>query len=85
MARTHAAVMALLAMLVVLLRALKNHSGFEGTITTALIWMFLFGIVGFVVGSIAQATVDQSVLETLEAELAAATPKQQATEPPTTT
>jgi hypothetical protein len=80
--RTYAAVMALLAMLVVLLRAMKNHAGFEGTITTALVWMILFGMIGFVVGTIAQATIDQSVLQAVEAELAAATPKQQTKESP---
>jgi len=85
LARTLAAVMALLAMLVVLLRAMKDQAGFDGTIETALIWMFLFGIVGFVVGSIAQATVDQSVLDALEAELAATAPKQQPEEPSVTT
>jgi len=77
--------MSLLAMLVVLLRAMKDQAGFDGTIITALIWMFLFGIVGFVVGSIAQATVDQSVLDALEAELAANAPKQQPETPSATT
>ena len=82
MTRTYAAVMALLAMLVVLLRAMKNHAGFEGTITNALVWMTLFGMIGLVVGTIAQATVDQSVLQAVEAELAAAAPKQQTKESP---
>ncbi len=85
MARTHADVMALLAILVVLMRAMKNHAGFEGTITNALVWMILFGIVGFVVGMIAEATVDQSVLKAVEDELAAAAPKQQTKESPAAT
>lgn len=67
MARIYAAVMALLAMLVILLRAMKNHAGFDGTITACLIWMALFGVIGFVVGAIAQATVDESVLQSLQA------------------
>lgn len=69
MARTYAVVMALLAMLVVLLRAMKNGAGVEGTIATAFAWMGLLGVVGLVVGLIAQATVDQSVLSTVQAEL----------------
>jgi hypothetical protein len=85
LARTHAAIMALLAMLVVLLRAMKNHAGFEGTITTALVWMFLFGMIGFVVGAIAQATVDQSVLNTVEAALDASAPQRQPEETPAAT
>ena len=68
MARIYAAVMALLAMLVVLLRAMKNHAGFDGTITVALGWMAIFGLIGFVVGTIAQATVDESVLKSLKVE-----------------
>lgn len=68
MARNYAAVMALLAMLVILLRAMKNHAGFDGTITVALIWMTIFGLIGFVVGAIAQTTVDESVLKSLQAQ-----------------
>ncbi len=85
MARTYAAVMALLAMLVVLVRAMKNHAGFEGAISTALVWMILFGAIGLVVGAIAQATVDQSVLRIVEEELPAEAPEQQTEESPATT
>ena len=85
MARTYAAVMALLAMLVVLIRAMKNHAGFEGTISNALLWMILFGMVGLVVGMIAQATVDQSVLKIVDDELAIAEANQQAEESPAAT
>ena len=75
MARNYAAVMALLAMLVVLLRAMKNHSGFDGTIANALGWMAIFGLVGFVVGAIAQATVDESVLQNMLSKAPAPAPK----------
>ena len=85
MARTYAAVMALLAMLVVLVRAMKNQAGFEGTISTALVWMILFGAIGLVVGAIAQATVDQSVLRIVEEELPAEAPEQQTEESPAAT
>ena len=82
MARTYAAVMALLAMLVVLLRAMKDHAGFDGTITTALLWMAIFGAIGFVLGSIAQSTVDESVVQNLQANQQPATEKQK---PPAST
>jgi hypothetical protein len=75
-ARIYAAVMALLAMLVILLRAMKDHSGFDGTIASALVWMVIFGLIGFVVGSIGQTTVDESVLSSVAAQLSAPTPKQ---------
>ncbi len=72
MARTYAAILALLGMLVVLLRAIKNGAGFDGTILNALAWMALLGAVGSIVGAIAQQTVDESVRVKIEAELAAA-------------
>jgi len=74
-ARIYAAVMALLAMLVILLRAMKNHAGFDGTITVALVWMAIFGLIGFVVGTIAQATVDESVLKSLQVQSASTKPE----------
>ena len=69
MARTYAAIMALVAMLVVLLRALKNQSGCEETVLLALAWMSVFASAGFILGAIARHTVDQSVLTMIEAEL----------------
>lgn len=71
MARTYAAILALVGMLVVLLRAMKDGAGFDGTILNALAWMALLGAVGSIVGAIAQQTVDESVREKIEAELAA--------------
>lgn len=69
MARKYAAVMALLGLSVVLLRALKDGASFEGTITTGLMWMVCFGAVGYLVGAIARSTVDESVQRQVEAEL----------------
>ena len=71
MARTYAAIMALIGMQVILLRAMKDGAGLEGTIAIALAWMALLGAVGMVVGYIAQQTVDESVGKKIEAELAA--------------
>lgn len=80
MARTFAAVMALIGMQVSLLRAMKDGAGFEGTIPIALAWMALLGAVGMIVGTIAQYTVDESVRTKIEAEFAAASSKNETTE-----
>ncbi len=71
MARSYSAVMALIGMVVVMLRGMKDGSGFDGTIATALCWMVLLGSIGMVVGFIAAQTVDESVRTKIEAELAA--------------
>ncbi len=71
MARSYSAVMALIGMVVVMLRGMKNGAGFEGTVAAGLCWMVLLGAVGLVVGFIAAQTVDESVRTTIEAELAA--------------
>ncbi len=80
MARTYAAVMALIGLQVVLLRAMKDGAGFEGTIAIGLAWMALFGAIGMVVGYIAQQTVDESVRNTLEAELTTLSSENESTE-----
>jgi len=69
-ARTFAAVMALIGMQVTLLRAMKEGAGFEGTITIALAWMALLGAIGMIVGAIAEYTVDESVRTLIENEFA---------------
>ncbi len=71
MARKYAAVMALLAITVVLLRGLKDGAGCDATLTTGLIWMAVFAAMGMLLGTIAETTIVQSVQSRLEAELAA--------------
>ncbi|NOZ38689.1 MAG: hypothetical protein GXP24_00505 [Planctomycetes bacterium] len=71
MARSFSAVMALIGMVVVMLRGMKDGAGFDGTVATALSWMVLLGAIGMVVGFIAAQTVDESVRTKIEAELAA--------------
>ena len=73
MARTYAAILAHVGMLVVLLRALKDGAGFDGTILQAVVTTALLGVVGLVVGSIAEATIDESVRSLVQAELDALT------------
>lgn|GEM_PF-1530295 len=70
MARTYSAMMALIGLLVILFRGIKEGAGSEGTITAGLCWMVLLGAIGWVVGAIAAHTVDESVRTKIEAELA---------------
>ncbi len=72
MARKYAALMALVGLSLVLVRALKDGQGFEATIVNALSWMAALGLVGMLVGSIAQSTIDEAVRLHMEQELAAA-------------
>jgi hypothetical protein len=71
--------MASLGMTLVLLRALRNGDGFDSAVVSAMIWMATLGIVGYMAGLIARATIDDSVRQRMEAELAVAqTPPQPA-------
>jgi len=79
-ARTFAAVMALIGMQVTLLRAMKEGAGFEGTIPIALAWMALLGAIGMIVGAIAESTVDESVRTIIEAEFATVSSETEPTE-----
>ena len=71
MARKYACIMASLGMTLVLLRAVKSGHGFESTLMTALFWMISLGMVGMLVGAIARSTVDESVRQRMQTELAA--------------
>jgi hypothetical protein len=73
-ARRYAVILALVGMSVVLCRALKGGDGFEAAVVSALQWMAILGGVGFVVASLAQATVEESVRLHMERELAASMP-----------
>ena len=72
MARRYAAIMALVGLTAVLVRALRNGAGLEATIVSGMGWMATLGLVGLIVGALAQATVDESVRVHMERELAAA-------------
>lgn len=76
MARTYAGILALVGMIVVLLRALKEGAGVDGTTLQAIAVMALLAVVGFVVGAIAQMTVEESIRTRLQAELDAPTDAQ---------
>lgn len=71
-ARTYAGILALVGMLVVLFRALKDGAGVDGTMLHAMLAMGTMAATGFVIGAIAEATVDESVRRKMQAEIDAA-------------
>lgn len=73
MARRYAAILANIAMTVVLVRAWKNGVNLEAAAVSALFWTALLAIVGGLIGAVAQATIDESVRQRIEQELAATT------------
>ncbi|QDU87689.1 hypothetical protein Pla175_10550 [Pirellulimonas nuda] len=74
MARAYARTLGTLGMAVTLLRAAASGAGVEEAMTQALAALAGLAAVGLVVGWIAQATIDESVRQRLEAELAETQP-----------
>ena len=70
MARTYAGVLGFLGMGITLLRGAIAGAGLEGTVSTAVTAMVALALVGFVVGWIAEATIDESVRAQMEKQLA---------------
>ena len=70
MGRLYAGVLGLLAMVVIVVRGVKDGAGAEGTLWTALIGLIVFAVVGLVLGSIAESTVKESVRQEMENQLA---------------
>lgn len=71
MARKYACIMASLGMTIILIRGLRAGGGFESAILSAMFWTFVYGFIGYAIGSIARNTVDESVRHKLEREIAA--------------
>ena len=69
MARKYACIMASLGMTIVLIRCLRAGGAFETAILSAMFWTFVYGFVGYTIGSIARNTVDESVRQKLEREI----------------
>jgi hypothetical protein len=67
--------MALVGMSAVLVRAFKNGNAFEAAVISSLQWMVIFGVIGLVVGAIAQSTIDDAVRLQMERDLAGQRPK----------
>lgn len=74
MGRIYAGILGPLAMTVVVVRGIKDSSGVEGTLLTAIVALVVYAVIGFVVGAIAQSTVDESVRRKLEQQLATSPP-----------
>jgi len=70
MARRYAGILALVGMSVVLIRSLKNGSTVESAVMASLGGMLVLGLVGMIVGAVAQATVEESVRSQIERDLA---------------
>jgi hypothetical protein len=69
MGRVYAGILGPLAMAVVICRGWLSSGGVEGTLTQAIAFLFLFALVGGVLGHIAQAAIDESVRSKLEQQL----------------
>ncbi len=69
MGRAYAGVLGYLAAALTLIRGALAHGGVESTLLAAIAALAIFAVVGFVLGSIAESTVDQAVRQRLEAQL----------------
>ncbi|MBX3426536.1 MAG: hypothetical protein KF688_12715 [Pirellulales bacterium] len=69
MARRYAVIMGLVSLTVVLLRAFKNGGSLETAVFAGLSWMAIFAVLGGIVGTLAQTTIEDSIRVRIEADL----------------
>lgn len=69
MGRAYAGVLGYLAAALTLIRGTIAGGGIEGTLLTAIAALAVFAVIGFALGTIAEATVDHAVRERLVAQL----------------
>lgn len=69
MAKAYAGVLGSLAVAVTFARGALVGAGFEGTAQTAVVAMLALAGVGFLVGAIAEATIDESVRQRLQKQI----------------
>ncbi len=74
MGRAYAGVLGYLASALTLVRGAVAGSGLEGTVMMAVAAMAIFALIGFVIGTIAETTVDHAIREKLETQLVGGTP-----------
>jgi hypothetical protein len=72
-ARQYAGILGFLGMAIAMLRNLWLGSGFETSVTQAVASTALLAAVGFLVGWIAEVTIDEAIRTKLERELAETT------------
>ena len=71
MGRAFAGILGPLAMATVVLRALRHGAAIEATLQWATISLCMFAVVGYLLGSLAEWTVEESVRSKVAAEVAA--------------
>jgi hypothetical protein len=68
--RIYAGILGPLAMTVAICRGWLASGGVEGTLSSAVLYLLMFAILGAILGHVAQATIDESVRTRLEQQLA---------------
>ncbi len=71
MARIYAGILGILAFLTILARGALHGDSAESSLLLAWCCLWVFAAVGYVLGWMAEATVEQAVIAQVEAELAA--------------
>lgn len=79
MGRIYAGILGPLAMVVIICRGIKDSAGIEGTLTLAIVALAVYAVIGSALGQIAQATVDESVRQKIEQQLAGRSSPESAT------
>jgi hypothetical protein len=69
MGRAYAGILGPLAMAVVICRGVMGSGGVQSTLSLATIYLAIFSVVGALVGTIAQSTIDESVRAKLQQQL----------------
>jgi hypothetical protein len=69
MGRDYAGVLGTLAMVTVVTRGLTHGGGVEVTLKSALLCMFLFAAIGWIVGSLAEQAIEEAARHRLNGEL----------------
>jgi hypothetical protein len=69
MGRAYAGILGPLAMAVVICRGVVGSGGVQSTLSLATVYLAIFSIVGALIGTIAQSTVDESVRAKLQQQL----------------
>jgi hypothetical protein len=69
MGRAYAGILGPLAMAVVICRGVVGSGGVQSTLSLATVYLAIFSIVGALIGTIAQSTIDESVRAKLQQQL----------------
>jgi hypothetical protein len=67
--RIYAGILGPLAMAVAICRGWLASAGVEGTLTSAMLYLVVFAILGAILGQLAQRAIDESVREGLQEQL----------------